>query len=161
MIASGRWLPFAALLAAAPAGGGTQVPSPAAQVHVFERGTSRTLSGAAAGAVALAVEQMFTGADDRPRLIISPDRLDDIKSHEAAIEVVYGKPKLLTVLKQSLETYQVLVPLSGELSGGFVMYAAPSPDGGQAMYSAGNVVRNSRGLPALRQVLRSNGVDIK
>jgi hypothetical protein len=108
-------------------------------------------------------EQLFLTADSGYRLIMTPDRIEDMKKEQIILEVLY--PHIQTgTIREQLTVYftKLLIPLTGQFSNGTVFFAGEyanrlegKPEYSTLLeYGALTFVRNTRGLEKLRGVLQ-------
>jgi hypothetical protein len=113
-------------------------------------------------------EQLFVTADSGYRLIMTKERLEDIKRNQIAIEVVYPTLQSVTLRNQrSIYFTKLLIPLKGQFANGTVFFAGSDaytlhgkdPDYSLLLeYGSTNFVRNTGGLGKLKAALEQMGV---
>lgn len=98
--------------------------------------------------IAYEVENIFFGADDTYRLIVSDKLLATIKKGEA-VEVVYTKTRILksAFLRREIEISRLIVPLEGKFASSHATVFYGNPD-----YGEFNVLVNKKDFPAISRI---------
>ena len=138
----------------------TQQPLKTMEVLIYHRGKHIGVDSRVAPGVVGECERLLTEADTTRLLIMTPDRIREIKSADA-VEIVYPSIQTKSVLANTRVYFtKLLIPLSGEFANGMVFYAGSAQPGADKLnydslqeYGPVNFVRNTQGLEKLEEVL--------
>jgi hypothetical protein len=104
---------------------------------------------------------MFLQSDSTNRLIFSEKRIEDIRTKQSAVEIVFPDVQTGVVFpNRKVHFAKLLIPLSGDFGNGTVFFAGSDATGAEvvddsflARYGSTNFVRNSRGIAAINKIL--------
>jgi len=109
-------------------------------------------------------EELFLNADSSYRLIMSPDRIEQLKRNETVLEIAYPAVQIAKIQGRHTAYYgKLLIPLTGQFANGTVFFAGawalepgtrPSDTSAALQYGALTFVLNTRGLKQLKDALR-------
>lgn len=163
-------LPLMGLLAIGFPGqcAGAEPTSGSMHLSVMCRGKEINPDPAAGHAIIESVEALFSGADTSKRLLLTPRRINAVRKQECGIEIIYPKIQERIVMGKRIRYTKLLLPLTGELSTGTVIFAGSAhPDDRRLGYSelqeyrGINHVHNSSGVGGIKKLLSSYGISIK
>ena len=115
-------------------------------------------------------ESLFTNADSSYRLIVSKERISEIKEKQIALEIIYREIQTRKVGDRLLVYFtRLLIPLTGEFSNGTVFFAGAyayalgetKPEYSLVSeYGSINLVLNTQGVDKLKEILRQMSIII-
>lgn len=111
-------------------------------------------------------EKLFRDADDTLLLLMTPERIDEIRHSETSLEISYPEVKMGTSLGVTVYYTKLLIPLGGQFDG-MIFYAGSAQPGAekkgfQALqkYEVFNFVRNSKGTDRVKGILKNLGAKL-
>jgi hypothetical protein len=133
------------------AGGIVQVSS--LRAVYYTHGSRVDLNAQASTAVAEECENLLSSAADAPLLIMTDSRVEQLRRRQDVVEITYGLGRVVTVIGRQVTVATIVLPLSGDLPLGTVLYRAA---GGAGDALPWNAVHTSRSLQPLRDLLRDS-----
>ena len=140
-------------------------PPKSIEVIIYDKGRQIKLDSTNIPVLVTECERLFTEADDILLLIMTPDRIQDIKKNDA-IEILYPSIQTKVIIGKVTHFTKLLIPLSGEFATGMVFYDSSAQAGMEKenypylqQYGTTNFVRNSRGIEKLKAIIQKTKFD--
>ena len=126
-------------------------------ITIFDDGDSQTLpkESPASASIRQQVERIFINSDDALYELVTNRTIQNIKSDESAVELIYTRPVVVEIKNPVLSKHEIkidrlLIPLSGIYPSGTVFYGLGGYGSGPVLYRAG--------VDKLRTILASYGL---
>ncbi|MCB0727874.1 MAG: hypothetical protein KDD00_10445 [Ignavibacteriae bacterium] len=89
------------------------------EIYIYENGNKSVvkLSSSEKSELLNIIDELFSDIDDELRLYVDPERVEEIKKDDKALEIVFDKEtELITKNRGKYKLDRLLIPLTGELS---------------------------------------------